>query len=102
VGARRLGAPPSLATGFSRRRITPRTKLPHGAPRAIADDEGSRLVIIRLVRNEGSPEVALIAFRTTLDTSERHICVFRSATSFQRSPLRPRQTGLLIDVLLGG
>jgi hypothetical protein len=73
VSAGRLGATLGLAEALCPRRIAPRTKLTCGAPRAVADDEGGRLVIIRVVRDEGLPEVALLAFRATLDTLERHM-----------------------------
>jgi hypothetical protein len=73
LGAGRLGAPLSFARALCPRRIAPRPKLPRGAPGAVADDEGGRLVIIRVVGDERSPEVSLIAFRATLDTLERHM-----------------------------
>jgi hypothetical protein len=62
-------------------------KLPRGAPRAVAGDEGGRLVIIRVAGDHGSPEVALIAFRTTLDTLERNIRLsFRGLRALGRPP----------------
>jgi hypothetical protein len=68
-----LGAPLSFARAFCPRKISPRPKLSRGAPRAVADEGGGRLVILLVVLDEGSPEVALIAFRATRDTFERHV-----------------------------
>jgi hypothetical protein len=70
VGAGRLGAPLSPAKAFCPGRIAPRPKLPHRTHRAVAQNLG-RVVLV--VDDEGSPEVALIAFRATLDTLERRL-----------------------------
>jgi hypothetical protein len=96
----RLGAPPSFARAVCPRKISPRPKFSRGAPRAVADDGGRRLVILRVVLDEGSPEVALIAFRATLDTFERHVRLqFRVLPTSRRVSLSARWA--LIDVSLG-
>jgi hypothetical protein len=73
VGVGRLGASLSVTRAFCPRMISPRPKLSRGALRAVADDGGGRLAILPVVLDECTPEVALIAFRVTLDTFERHV-----------------------------
>jgi hypothetical protein len=94
-GGGRLVAPLSFATAFCPRRIAPRPKLPHRTCRAVAEDLG-RLVL--LVRDEGSPEVALIAFRPTLDTLERHVrLLFPVGGASQSVSLAPRFRSSPVD-----
>jgi hypothetical protein len=60
----------------------------HGA---IGDDLGGGLVITLALDDEGSPEIALIAYRATLEAVKRHICRSVSPLSLGRPGAFPKR-----------